>query len=114
MKTYTWIVTIILSMSLGYQIILYIIDKNNSSEEIAIFDDSKKQPKIFKLSYSKNGDLTFSTLRLQSNIPSITHRDYYGSTEVMNYKWVTPNTILIETKDSNIKIVVPEFAVAAK
>jgi len=114
MKTYAGIVTIILLIFLGYQAILYVIDKNNISQEIAVFDDSKKQPNIFKLNYRKNGDLIFSTVKLQSSIPSITHWDYYGSTEVISYKWENQNTILIETEDSTIKIVIPEFAVAAK
>ncbi len=114
MKIYAWIVTIMLSISLGYQAILYVIDKDNFSQEIAVFKDDKKQPKMFKLNYSKNGDLTFSTVKLQSSIPSITHWDYYGSTEVISYRWENRNTILIETKDSTIKIVIPEFAVIAK
>jgi len=114
MKLYTWVVTIILSIFLGYQAILYVINNNNLPQEIAVFDDSKKQPKIFKLNYSKNGDLIFSTVKLQSSIPSIIHWDYYGSTKVISYKWENKNTILIETKDSTIKIVIPEFTVVAK
>ena len=114
MKIYIWVVTILLSIFISYQAILYTIDKSNLPQDIAMFDDSKGQPKVFKLSYSENGDLTFSTVKLQSSIPSTTHWDYYGSTVVMNYKWVNQNTILIETKDSTIKIVIPEFTVTAK
>ncbi len=114
MKIYTWVITIMLSIFLGYNAILYVIKNNNLPQEIAVFDDSKKQPKMFKLNYSKNGDLIFSTVKLQSSIPRIIHWDYYGSTEVTSYIWENQNTILIETKDSNIKIVIPEFAVVAK
>lgn len=114
MKIYSSVVTIILAILLGYQVVLYIIDKNNHAKEIAIFDDIKKQHNIFKLDYRKNGDLIFSSVKLQSSIPSITHWDYYGSTEVMSYKWVNQNTILIEMKDSILKIVIPEFTVTAK
>lgn len=82
--------------------------------EIATFSDAKGQPGQFKLTYSENGDLTFTTDKLHSPIPSITYWDYYGATEVRGYNWITDNTIVIETKDSTIKIVIPEFKVIAK
>lgn len=114
MKIYLWSVTVILLMLLGYQAITYVVEKNNRPQDIAFFDDSKKKSKVFKLSYRKNGDLIFSSVKLQSSIPSVTRWDYYGSIEVVNYKWENKNTILIEMKDSIIKIVVPEFTVDEK
>ncbi len=114
MKIYLWLVTILVLIWLGYQATSYVVDKNNNPQDIAFFEDSNKKTKAFKLSYKKNGDLIFSSVILQSSIPSVTHWDYYGSTEVVNYKWINKNTILIETKDSIIKIVVPVFKVDGK
>ncbi len=114
MKTYCLVITILLAIFIGYQAISYVIENRDLPQEIAIFDDIKGQSKVYKLSYSKNGDLTFATVKLLYSMPSITHWDYYGSTAVMSYKWINENTILIEMDDSTIKIVVPKFTVTAK
>ncbi len=114
MKTYCLVITILLAIFIGYQAISYVVENRDLPQEIAMFDDIKGQPRVYRLSYSKNGDLTFATVKLLSSMPSITHWDYYGSTEVMSYKWINENTILIEMDDSTIKIVVPEFTATAK
>lgn len=113
MKTYSSIVTILLVLSVAYQGFSYLTQATYFSEEVAVFSDSKKRPDMFKLSYKKNGDLIFSTVKLKSSLPSITHWDYYGSTEVVSYEWENSDTISIKTKDSTIRIVVPEFEVSS-
>lgn len=114
LKIYAIGVTILFGILFGFQSILFSIERRDTPMEIATFSDAKGQPGQFKLTYSENGDLTFTTDKLHSPIPSITYWDYYGATEVRGYNWITDNTIVIETKDSTIKIVIPEFKVIAK
>jgi hypothetical protein len=114
LKIYAIGVTLLLSILFGFQSILFSIERRGTPMEIATFSDAQGQPGQFKLTYSENGDLTFTTQKLHPPIPSITYWDYYGATEVRGYNWITDNTIVIETKDSTIKIVVPEFKVIAK
>lgn len=114
LKIYAIGVTILFAILFGFQSILFSIEKRDIPMEIATFSDAKGQPGQFRLTYSANGDLTFTTGRLQSPIPSITYWDYYGATEIRGYNWISDNTILIETNDSTIKIVIPEFKVIAK
>lgn len=114
LKIYAIAVTILFGILFGFQSILFSIERRDIPMEIATFSDAKGQPGQFKLKYSENGDLTFTTDRVHSPIPSITYWDYYGATEVRGYNWITDNTIVIETKDSTIKIVIPEFKVIAK
>lgn len=114
MRIYSIVVTILFVIIIGFQAIAYFVEKRDLPKEIATFQDIKGLSNSYKLTYSKNGDLTFSLIKLQSNLPSITHWDYYGSTEVQSYKWIDENTIVIEMKGSTITIVIPKFKVNAK
>ncbi len=114
MKIYSLIVTMMLVISMGFQVLTFFIEKRDIPADIATFPDSKGYSDKFKLTYSGNGDLTFTTITLQSDKPSITHWDYYGSTDITGFNWIAENTIIIETIDSTIKIVVPEFHIKAK
>lgn len=114
MKIYSIVVTILLISVIGYLATLHFVESRDSPKEIAIFKGIEGKAISYRLTYSKNGDLTFSSIKPQSTKPSITHWDFYGSTEVKNYKWIDENTISIEMKDSTIKILLSEFEVNAK
>jgi hypothetical protein len=114
LKIYAIGVTILFAILFGFQSILFSIERRDTPMDIATFSDANGQPGQFKLTYSENGDLTFTSDKPHSFIPSITYWDYYGATEIRGYNWITDNTIVIETIDSTIKIVIPEFKVIAK
>lgn len=114
MKIYCIVVTILLALTSGYLATDYYVEKRDFPKEIAMFKGVDGKSISYKLIYSNNGNLTFASIKPQSNRPSITHWDFYGSTEVQNYKWLSENSIAIETKDSIIKILIPEFTVTAK
>jgi hypothetical protein len=114
MKLYCVVVTILLALVLGYLATGYYVEKRDSPKEIAKFKGVDGKSISYKLTYSKNGNLAFSSIKPDPNRPAIIHWDYYGSTEVLNHKWLSENSITIETKDSIIEILVPEFTVTAK
>jgi hypothetical protein len=114
MRLYCIVVTILLALTLGYLATGYFVEKRDSPKEISKIKGFDGKTISYKLTYSKNGNLTFASIKPQSNRPSITHWDFYGSTEVQKYKWFSENSITIETKDSIIEITIPEFTVTAK
>ena len=114
MKIYSVVITILFVLVIGYLATVYLIEKRDFPKEIATFKGVDGNLTSYRLTYSKNGDLTFSSVKPQSIRPSITRWDYYGSTEVQNYEWINENVISIEMKDSTIKIILPEFKVNAK
>ncbi len=114
MKVYSILVSVVLALILGYLAIVNFVENRDLPVDIATFSDFQGNKDIYKLSYSNNGDLIFSTVKLDQSKPSLTYWDYYGSTEVVSYKWVDEKTVSIEMKDSFIRISLSEFAVGDK
>ena len=111
MKIYSIVVTLVLIAALGYIALIEYVEIRDKKFEVARFDGNKE---LFKLAYSNNGDLTFSSIMPNRNRPAITYWDYYGSTEVIGYNWIDEKTIVIEMRDSLIQISLANFKVETK
>lgn len=114
MKAYSILVSVVLAGIVGYLVLVSFIENRYLPAEIATLSDFQGNKGIYKLSYSNNGDLTFSTIKPDQSKSNVTYWDYYGSTEVVSYNWADENTIAIEMKDSLIRISLPRFIVDAK
>ena len=111
MKIYSIVVTFLFIAALGYIALIEYVEIRDKKFEVARFDDFDGNKELFKLAYSNNGDLTFSPIMPNRNRPAITYWDYYGSTKVEGYSWIDKTTILIETEENMIRIVLPEVFV---
>ena len=114
MKIYSIVVTFLFIAALGYIALIEYVEIRDKKFEVARFDDFDGNKELFKLAYSNNGDLTFSPIMPNRNMPAITYWDYYGSTEVIGYNWIDEKTIVIEMRDSLIQISLANFKVETK
>lgn len=112
MKQLSIILSILTILLISYISVRNYAEKRDLPKEIATFK-SIDEKSTYKLTYSENGDLTFFNVVKKSSQPSITYVDYYGSTEVISYEWLADGAISIQTKDSAIRITIPEFKISA-